>query len=159
MGVANVTSQAERIQAVCPACRRAIGFPAGRVDDRPRCPACKVDVLDGRAVDLNELDFDAFVAHGDLPLLVDFWAPWCGPCRTFAPTLERLAAEMRARLVVARVDTEAAPRLSARYAIRSIPTLALFQHGQEVARSTGAMPADALRDWLAAHGVHPRQPH
>lgn len=143
----------EFVHAVCPACRRAVRVPATRVHEQPRCPACKAALFDGRAIDLDESGFDAFLARSDLPVLVDFWATWCGPCRSFAPILERLASESAGQLVVARVDTDAAPRLSGRYAIRSIPTVALFRGAQEVARSSGAMPAATLRQWLTTHGV------
>jgi len=143
------------IHAVCPACRREIRVPAARVADRPRCPACKSLVFDGRPVVLDDASFDAFLGRTNLPLLLDVWAPWCGPCLGFAPVIADAAREYAGRIVVAKLDSDASPGAASRLKVRSIPTLVLFQDGRELARQAGAVSAAALRSWVSSRLVTP----
>jgi thioredoxin 2 len=110
-------------------------------------------VLDGSPVELNEASFDAFVTRNDLPVLVDFWAEWCGPCKMMAPVFAQAAREQRTQFRLAKLDTEASPGVAGRYGIRSIPTLILFRRGQEIDRAVGALDAARLRGWLQRHAA------
>ena len=137
------------MELVCPHCGAVNRVPAERLRQRPKCGKCGGEVLPAQPVELTAVTFEKFVARSELPVLVDFWAPWCGPCKQFAPTYAQLAGEYLERVRFTKVDTEAQQQLAARHAIRSIPTLALFKGGREVGRIAGALPAAQLRAWLA----------
>ena len=135
------------MQLVCPACATKNRVPDERLSDVPQCGRCGGALLAPEPFALDDASFDGFVSGTDLPVLVDFWAEWCGPCRAMAPQFEQAARE-RADVRFAKVDTDASPKTSVRHRIRSIPTLALFHRGQEVARSSGAMSARDLLQWV-----------
>ncbi len=134
----------------CPHCMTANRVPAERFDEAPKCGKCGAVLLDGKPVVLGEESFDKFLARTALPVLVDFWAPWCAPCRAMAPAFEQAARSLRLEVRLAKVDTEAHPALAARFGIRAIPTLILFRDGAEAKRMSGALDAAALQRFATA---------
>jgi thioredoxin 2 len=130
----------------CSACQRPNRLPAARLQDRAKCSACKASLLPpGHPIAIGSKDdFDELVRESPGPVLVDFWAAWCGPCRTVAPELEKIASERSGKVVVAKVDTDALPEVAGRFEIRSIPTMIVFRDGKEARRLSGAMPAKAI---------------
>jgi thioredoxin 2 len=132
---------------VCPACSATNRTPDDRLHDAPVCGRCGAALMAAEPVNLSDAAFPKFVAGTGLPVLVDFWADWCGPCKQMAPHFAAAARELPDVRFV-KVDSDAAPTVSARYNIRSIPTLILFQDGTERARLSGAMPAAQLVAWV-----------
>lgn len=136
----------------CPACNGLNRIPSERLGDAPRCGRCKSPVLPNAPITLNQASFSSQL-KGDLPLLVDVWADWCGPCKAFAPTFAQAAAQLQGRCRLGKLDSEANPQLSAQLGIRSIPSLILFRGGVEVARQSGALPLPQLLGWLRSQGI------
>lgn len=136
------------ILAACSQCHAVVRVPSDRSDEHPKCPRCKSELLTGTTVALDQDSFATYVQRTSLPVLVDFWAPWCGPCRMMAPVLERAGYERAATLQVAKVNTDEQQELAGRFNIRSIPTLILFRNGQEIARQSGALDGSTLAHWL-----------
>jgi thioredoxin 2 len=144
------------LNIVCPHCNTINRVPEGRLGDAPACGQCKNKLFVGQPVELTADNFDRHAGKSDLPVVVDFWAAWCGPCRMMAPHFARAAAELEPRMRLAKLDTEAAAAIAGRYGIRSIPTLVVFDHGREVARRSGAMETGALLAWLGPLARQPR---
>lgn len=139
------------LHVACPHCNTTNRVAGARLGEAPVCGHCKGLLLPPSPVEFTSANFDRQVAVTELPLVVDFWAPWCAPCRMMAPAFEEAAARLAPRVRLGKLDTEAVPDVAARYGIRSIPTLIAFRGGREVARQSGAMGAPQLIDWIETH--------
>lgn len=145
------TTATDALHIVCPHCDAVNRVPAQRLRQEPVCGKCQRALFIGQPAELSAARFLKHIERSDIPVLVDFWAPWCGPCRTMAPSYAQAAQRLEPVFRVVKVNTEEAQELAARYAIRSIPTLALFRNGREVARQPGAMDAANILAWAQQH--------
>ena len=138
---------------VCPSCNAVNRLPTDRLAAGPRCGKCGEQVFAGKPTELTDATFERHIGRSDIPVVVDFWAPWCGPCKMMAPAFEQAAADLEPNVRLAKLNTDEAQNTAARFNIRSIPTLALFRNGQEIARQLGAMGAADIVRWVKANSA------
>lgn len=141
----------EKIHAVCPRCLTVNAVIPDKVMQSPSCAKCQTPLLPAAPLNLDDSSFDRFITRSSLPVLVDFWAPWCGPCKMMGPAFAQAAQALRGQIILAKLDTEANSKIPGWLNIQSVPTLILFRDGREVARTAGAMPESQILAWVRQH--------
>ena len=142
-------------QIVCGQCGKINRLPAERAATKARCGSCHQPIFSGHPIEADELAFDRHLAHNDIPVLVDLWAPWCGPCRAMAPMFERAAQQLEPGVRLLKLNSDKAPAVSSRFGISGIPTLLLMRGGREIARTSGAMDTRNIVAWTTAGLARP----
>ncbi len=140
-------------ELACHHCFTINRVPEERIHDQPKCGKCGSPISPDVPIDLDGAHFDEYISHSRLPVVVDFWAEWCGPCKMMAPVFKQAAHELAGRISFVKVDSDAEQRLAGRYQIRGIPTMVLLRDGKEIARVSGAQDLGSLKRWLSAQGV------
>ena len=138
----------DKKQIVCPHCQGVNRVPTQRLGDDPKCGKCKKTLITGKPAELSDTSFTKLISKSELPVVVDFWADWCGPCKMMAPAYADASNELKTTAVLAKLNTETAQQASARFQIRSIPTMIVFKDGKEVARQSGAMNKEQIMQWV-----------
>jgi thioredoxin 2 len=141
-------AMSDHTHIVCGHCDAVVRAPNDRLDQKPKCPRCRQTLFAGHPIELRTANFDQHVTRNEVPMIVDFWAPWCGPCQAMAPRFTEAAQHFEPHVRFAKVNSDDEPQVSARFGIRGIPTLIAFKNGREVARQSGAMDSGTLTRWI-----------
>ncbi len=139
------------MKTICPHCGEVNNVPKKDSYKKANCGKCKNSLLDNKVIELDELSFDEIIVNSELPVIVDFWAPWCGPCKMMAPTFKSVALTYPIKAIFAKVNTENEQNLGAKFGIRSIPTIVVFKNGIEVQRVSGALDESSLKSLVNSH--------
>ena len=142
------TAAAEVLVVACPSDASLNRVPRAKLDQHPKCGRCHKPLFQGKVVELRAANFDTHTVKSDLPIVIDFWAEWCGPCRMMTPNFEKAAPQLEPRVRLGKLDTEAEPAIAQRYGIRGIPSMIMIRKGREIARTSGAMPTSAVVAWV-----------
>ena len=140
-----------KTQLVCPHCSAVNKTPSSRLVDKPKCGKCKKPLFAGQPVELTDQNFAKFIAKSDVPVVVDFWAEWCGPCKMMAPAFAEASAQLEPKVILAKLNTEIAQQTAAQFGIRSIPSIIMFKQGKEVSRQAGALNTQQIVQWATSN--------